>query len=181
MDNLLGNLPGETSRLVGRRAELEEVARLCGRSRMVTVTGVGGVGKTRLTRRAAGELQPGFVDGAWWVGLSPLTAGGTLPYAIAEALPLADQTTRPMLEVIAEYLAGRQALLVWDTCEHLVFCPCVPVHHHSAAGGGFHVNLRPRPAFRPTPKFNPMNGNSGLGQCSASLIGQLVAFSEDLR
>ncbi|GGV72363.1 hypothetical protein GCM10010277_85130 [Streptomyces longisporoflavus] len=117
----VGNLPGESSRLVGRRAELEEVSRLCGRSRMVTVTGVGGVGKTRLAQRAAGELQPGFADGAWWVELSPLTAGwGALPYAIAEALPLADQTTRPMLEVIAEYLAGRQALLVWDTCEHLV-------------------------------------------------------------
>ncbi|GGM14235.1 hypothetical protein GCM10010129_68010 [Streptomyces fumigatiscleroticus] len=117
----VGNLPGESSRLVGRRAELEEVARLCGRSRLVTVTGVGGVGKTRLARRAAGEAQPRFADGAWWVELSPLTAGWeALPYAIAEALPLADQTTRPMLEVVAEYLAGRETLLVWDTCEHLV-------------------------------------------------------------
>ncbi|MGA4844193.1 ATP-binding protein [Streptomyces sp. G45] len=116
-----GNLPGETSRLVGRRTELQDVARLCGRSRLVTVTGVGGVGKTRLARRAAGELQPRFADGVWWVGLSPLTDGWeALPYAIAEALPLADQTTRPMLEVIAEYLAERQTLLVWDTCEHLV-------------------------------------------------------------
>ncbi|MFD9903595.1 ATP-binding protein [Streptomyces sp. NPDC059063] len=116
----VGNLPGESSRLVGRRGELDEMARLCGRSRMVTVTGVGGVGKTRLARRAASELQPGFADGAWWVELSPLTAAwGVLPYAIAEALPLADQTTRPMLEVIAEYLAGREMLLVWDTCEHL--------------------------------------------------------------
>ncbi|GGZ30894.1 ATP-binding protein [Streptomyces poonensis] len=116
----VGNLPGESSRLVGRRAELEEVARLCGRSRLVTVTGVGGVGKTRLARRAADELQPAFADGAWWVELSPLTAGWeALPYAIAEALPLADQTTRSMLEVVAEYLAGRQVLLVWDTCEHL--------------------------------------------------------------
>ncbi|GGZ15079.1 ATP-binding protein [Streptomyces poonensis] len=116
----LGNLPKETNQLVGRRSELDQVARLCGRSRLVTVTGVGGVGKTRLARRVAGELQPGFADGAWWVELSPLSAGmEALPYAIAETLPLADQTTRPMLEVVAEYLAGRQALLVWDTCEHL--------------------------------------------------------------
>ncbi|WP_223733403.1 ATP-binding protein, partial [Streptomyces purpurogeneiscleroticus] len=116
----VGNLPDETSRLVGRRAELEEVARLCGRSRLVTVTGVGGVGKTRLAQRAATELQPGFTDGAWWVELSPLRDGSALPYAIAEVLPLADQTTRPMIEVVAEYLAVRQLLLVWDTCEHLL-------------------------------------------------------------
>ncbi|WP_371524934.1 hypothetical protein OG302_01355 [Streptomyces sp. NBC_01283] len=79
------------------------------------------MGKTRLAGRAAGELQPQFADGAWWVSLSPLTGGwGVLPYAVGEALPLADQTTRPMLEVVAEYLAMRETLLVWDTCEHLV-------------------------------------------------------------
>ncbi|GAA2265651.1 hypothetical protein GCM10010145_34710 [Streptomyces ruber] len=117
----VGNLPEESNRLVGRRAELAQVRRACGEHRLVTVTGVGGVGKTRLARRVADELQPGFADGAWWVELSPIGAGrDALPYAIAEALPLADQTTRPMLEVVAEYLAGRQALLVWDTCEHLV-------------------------------------------------------------
>ncbi|GGY90757.1 hypothetical protein GCM10010365_06450 [Streptomyces poonensis] len=115
-----GNLAEERDRLVGRRAELAQVARLVRRTRLVTVTGVGGVGKTRLVRRVADELQPDFTDGAWWVELSPLSDGSALPYAIAEALPLQDQTTRPMLEVVAEYLAGRETLLVWDTCEHLV-------------------------------------------------------------
>lgn len=116
----VGNLPGETSRLVGRREELARVVRLCGRSRLVTVTGVGGVGKTRLARQVATALQPRFPDGAWWVELSPLSDGRVLPYAIGEALPLADQSTRPMLDVVAEYLAGRDALVVLDTCEHLV-------------------------------------------------------------
>ncbi|GGX58569.1 ATP-binding protein [Streptomyces minutiscleroticus] len=117
----VGRLPAERGRLVGRRAELDEVARLCARSRLVTVTGVGGVGKTRLARRAADELRPGFADGAWWVELSPLPPEREAPaYTIAEVLPLADQSTRPMLEVVAEYLAGRRTLLVWDTCEHLV-------------------------------------------------------------
>ncbi|MFJ2769231.1 ATP-binding protein [Streptomyces sp. NPDC087300] len=120
-ERLVGELPEETGRLVGRRAELAQVVRLCGRSRLVTVTGVGGVGKTRLTRRAAGELQRSFADGVWWVELSPLSeASHVLPYAIAETLPLADQSTRPMLEVVAEYLAEREMLLVLDTCEHLV-------------------------------------------------------------
>ncbi|MEV0323061.1 ATP-binding protein [Streptomyces sp. NPDC050658] len=115
-----GNLPGQTGRLVGRRAELDAAARWCGRSRLVTVTGVGGVGKTRLARQVAAELQPQFADGAWWVELSPLREGRLLAHVIAEQLPLADQTTRPMAEVLAEYLADRQLLLVLDTCEHLV-------------------------------------------------------------
>lgn len=120
-ERLVGNLPEETGRLVGRRTELAQVVRLCERSRLVTVTGVGGVGKTRLARRAAGELQPSFADGVWWVELSPLSAvSQVLPYAIAETLPLADQSTRSMLEVVAEYLADREVLLVLDTCEHLV-------------------------------------------------------------
>ncbi|MEU7484576.1 hypothetical protein [Streptomyces sp. NPDC042319] len=116
----MGNLPAERDRLVGRRAELARLGRWIGRSRLVTVTGVGGVGKTRLARRAAGEVQLRFPDGAWWVELSPLSEGRRLPYAIAESLPLVDQSTRPMLDVVAEYLAGRETLLVWDTCEHLV-------------------------------------------------------------
>ncbi len=116
----LGNLPVQRGRLIGRRVELAQVARLLRRSRLVTVTGVGGVGKTRLARHAAAEVQPHFADGVWWVELSPVSQGSALPYAIAEALPPADQTTRPMLEVVAEYLVGREALLVWDTCEHLV-------------------------------------------------------------
>ncbi|MFD7811948.1 ATP-binding protein [Streptomyces sp. NPDC059785] len=116
----VGNLPDEVNRLVGRRSELAQVTRTVRRSRLVTLTGVGGVGKTRLARQAASELQPRFADGAWWVELSPLSDGQALPYAIADALPLADQTNRPMLDVIAEYFTGRDTLLVLDTCEHLV-------------------------------------------------------------
>nr|WP_189243536.1 AAA family ATPase [Planobispora rosea] len=121
-----GNLPAETTRLVGRRAELAELRRLCERSRLVTVTGPGGVGKTRLALRAVAEMAPDLADGAWWVTLSPLELGASLPYAIAEALWLVNQTTDPMIEVLADYLAGREALLLWDTCEHLAEA-CAPV------------------------------------------------------
>ncbi|WP_338692840.1 AAA family ATPase [Streptomyces sp. Q6] len=117
---LVGNLPEMTTRMVGRRTELAEVLRWCaGPERLMTLTGVGGVGKTRLALEAADRLRPVFRDGVWLVELSPLREGDALPYAIAEQLPLADQSTRPMLDVLADYLSGRELLLILDTCEHL--------------------------------------------------------------
>ncbi|MEV0388954.1 ATPase, partial [Nonomuraea sp. NPDC050643] len=115
-----GNLPPEMTSLVGRRDDLARVRRLCREFRMVTLTGAGGVGKTRLALRAAALMRDGFADGAWLVELSPLNQGALVPHTIAEALPLADRTTRPMVEVLTEYLAERHLLLVLDTCEHLV-------------------------------------------------------------
>lgn len=105
--------------MVGRSLELRQLERLCARSRLVTVTGVGGVGKSRLARRAAAGLQGRYADGVWWVELTGLSEGALLAHSIAEALPLADQSTRPMLDVVADYLADRELLLVLDTCEHL--------------------------------------------------------------
>ncbi|MEU6712090.1 AAA family ATPase [Nonomuraea sp. NPDC046802] len=108
------------SSLIGRHEELATIRRACLRSRLVTLTGVGGVGKTRLALRAAAALQSRFQDGAWLVELSALDEDALVPHTIAEALPLADRTTRPMMEVLAEYLADRELLLVLDTCEHLI-------------------------------------------------------------
>jgi len=116
----VGNLPAETTSLVGRRGELARVRRLCARYRLVTLTGVGGVGKSRLALRAAAQLRAQFPDGVWLVQLSALQHGALLGHAIAGALGLADPTLRPMGEVLTDYLAGRRLLLVLDTCEHLV-------------------------------------------------------------
>lgn len=123
----MGNLTEPRTGTVDRRAEVAEIERLFtdvaseDPVRLVTLTGVGGVGKTRVALNAAAALQPRFRDGAWLVELSPLREQGhLLPHVIAETLPLADQTTRPMTEVLAEYLADRELLLVLDTCEHLV-------------------------------------------------------------
>ncbi|MGI5466241.1 ATP-binding protein [Streptomyces sp. CA-132043] len=124
----MGNLVLPRTGTVDRSAELAEIQRLFegpseegpeGPARLVTLTGVGGVGKTRVALNAAAALQPRFRDGAWLVELSPLRSGALLAHVIAEALPLADQTARPMIDVVAEYLAERELLLVLDTCEHL--------------------------------------------------------------
>ncbi|GAA1906909.1 hypothetical protein GCM10009837_33070 [Streptomyces durmitorensis] len=134
-----GNLPTETTSMVGRSTELEQLERLCRRSRLVTLTGVGGVGKSRLARRTAAGLWPRFTDGVWWVELTGLREGALLAHSIAEALPLADQSTRPMLDVVADYLAERELLLVLDTCEHLTETCAIAVEALLRAAPGLRI------------------------------------------
>ena len=115
-----GNLPAELTSFVGRRGELAEVRRLLAGSRLVTLTGVGGVGKTRLALRAAAGLRRAFRDGVWLVRLDQLRDEALVAQAVAGALGLQDRAGYAPAAALAEYLAGRQLLLVLDNCEHLV-------------------------------------------------------------
>ncbi|MGW6983117.1 ATP-binding protein [Streptomyces sp. NPDC054932] len=119
-----GNLPSELGRFIGRGGELAELERLMESSRLVTVTGVGGVGKSRLVlaaARAAGEgSQERYCDGVWLAELATVRDPALLELALAEALELTDHTTRPPRTVLAEHLAGRRLLLVLDGFEQLV-------------------------------------------------------------
>ncbi|WP_052862894.1 ATP-binding protein [Streptomyces niger] len=119
-----GEAPEETTSFVGRRTELLGTARALREARLVTLTGVGGVGKTRLALRAAREVRAAFPDGVWLVGLSSLArteqhASELLALTVMEALHLADQTTCPAAEVVCEWLADKHLLLILDCCEHL--------------------------------------------------------------
>ncbi|MFF7455790.1 ATP-binding protein [Kitasatospora sp. NPDC008115] len=114
-----GRLPAEVTSFVGRRRELTELALLLAGHRLVTVTGPGGVGKSRLALRAAARAAGAFPDGGWLVELAPVRDGRLLGHAVLEALRLTDGTARAPLEVLAEQLAGRRLLLVLDGCEHL--------------------------------------------------------------
>ncbi len=121
----LGNLPPETHSFVGRRAELALLRALLDPGggpvgRLVSVVGVGGVGKTRLALRAAAEVREAYPDGVWLTELSPLHTPGLVDLAVMETLRLADQSTRPVIDVIAEWARGKRLLIVLDSCEHLL-------------------------------------------------------------
>ncbi|WP_329599119.1 regulator [Streptomyces pseudovenezuelae] len=114
-----GNLPLELDGFVGRRAELPELARALDASRLVTVTGPGGIGKSRLAARVAGGLRTP-PDGVWRVELAAVRDPEFVDYAVVETLGLTDHTARLPGETLLAHLAGRRLLLVLDGFEHLV-------------------------------------------------------------
>lgn len=107
---------------VGREAELADIGRLLRRARLVTLTGAGGVGKTSLVRRAVELAEPEFPGGVWPVDLATLPDldAERLARAVADAVGLGDPSPLPTVEALAAALADRRALLVLDTCDHLV-------------------------------------------------------------
>ncbi|MFI8767046.1 ATP-binding protein [Streptomyces sp. NPDC053792] len=120
------NLPAELNRFVGRAAEQAALTALLDTSRLVTVVGVGGVGKTRLALRAAAGAQKRYGDGVRLAELAPLRDPALVAYALVEALGLTDHTPRAPREVLVEHLAERRTLLVIDGFEHLVES-CAPL------------------------------------------------------
>ena len=115
-------LPAAPSRLLGRDAEIRMVVDLLAGSdsRLVTLTGPGGVGKTRLALEAAEQLAPHFADGAVFVALAPVRDPALVEATIAEALACGKLGTRPLVEFLRHYLGARRVLLVLDNAEHLL-------------------------------------------------------------
>ncbi|MEU3289091.1 LuxR C-terminal-related transcriptional regulator [Streptomyces longwoodensis] len=113
------HLPVETTSFVDRRAELAEARELLARARLVTLTGPGGVGKTRLAGRIAARVARAFPDGVRFVHLSGLHDPALVPLAAADALGLHDRSERPALDALVERVRDRRLLLVVDNCEHL--------------------------------------------------------------
>ncbi|WP_137872837.1 protein kinase [Rhodococcus sp. Q] len=118
--NKKGNLPAELTSFVNRRNELAESKELMSSSRLVTLTGIGGVGKTRLALRIASSTQRAFADGAWLVELGDLHDGSLLVSLVASALGLKSFSIQPLQTVLAEFLESRQTLLVLDNCEQVI-------------------------------------------------------------
>jgi predicted ATPase/DNA-binding SARP family transcriptional activator len=114
------NLPLHLSSFIGRQAELAEVGRLLDRSRLVTLTGPGGCGKTRLALQAARQLLDNFPNGVWLVDLAPLSEPLLVTKAVAAALDVAEVAGEPLMDELLHHLRSLQLLLVLDNCEHLV-------------------------------------------------------------
>ena len=114
-----GNLPAEVTSFVDRRREVSETKRLLSATRLLTLTGAGGVGKTRLALRVAAGVRRAFVDGVWLVELAALQDHSLLEQTVADTVGLQDQSARSLRDVLAGYLRNRQLLLVLDNCEHV--------------------------------------------------------------
>ncbi|SMD24679.1 Predicted ATPase [Kibdelosporangium aridum] len=115
-----GNLPAETTSFVDRRKEIAEAKRLLSASRLLTLTGVGGVGKTRLAVRVAAAVRRAFADGVWLVELAHVRDGALVVHTVAQALEIHNDGGREPLGLLVDVLRDRQVLLVLDNCEHLV-------------------------------------------------------------
>ncbi len=114
-----GNLPLPATPLVGREGLLAEVADLVRANPLVTLSGVGGVGKTRLALAVGAEMAAEFPDGVWMVELAPIGDPASVPVAIATALGVTPQGDADVIDTVAEAVAARRVLLVVDNCEHV--------------------------------------------------------------
>jgi predicted ATPase/class 3 adenylate cyclase len=119
VDHVAGNLPRQVSSLVGRDALVDDVAALVRSERLVTLTGVGGVGKTRLAIEVGAELAGEFEDGSWLVELAGISDPSAVPAAVATALGITPQGNTSLTHTVADTLAGRRVLLILDNCEHV--------------------------------------------------------------
>ncbi len=114
------NLPQQFTSFVGRERELHEVKALLATTRLVTLLGAGGIGKTRLSLQVAADVLESHSDGAWFVELAPLPDPRLVPQAVASVLGVSEDAGRSVMDALLEHLRDRHVLLVLDNCEHLI-------------------------------------------------------------
>ncbi len=120
LDVLANNLPVQLTSFIGREREKADVRRLLSTTRLLTLTGAGGAGKTRLALQAAAEALEEFRDGVWVVELASLADATLVPKAVASAMSVPEQPGRALSETLVDYLRSKSMLLVLDNCEHLL-------------------------------------------------------------
>jgi predicted ATPase/DNA-binding CsgD family transcriptional regulator len=116
----LTNLPAQVSSFIGREAELAEVRALAAGSRLVTLTGAGGAGKTRLAVQVAAGLADGAGDGVWFADLAPLGDPDLVAVMVADVLGVRQEPGRPALDTLVEAVGARSLLVLLDNCEHVI-------------------------------------------------------------
>jgi predicted ATPase/class 3 adenylate cyclase/DNA-binding CsgD family transcriptional regulator len=114
------NLPAQLTSFIGRQAQMADVRTLLADNRLVTLTGAGGAGKTRLAIEISARVASEFANGAWYVDLAPTTYAEVVPVVVARALGLPDQPGTSTLDTLVRFVGDRQMLMVLDNCEHLL-------------------------------------------------------------
>ncbi len=113
-------LPAQLTSFIGRGAQINDVREILAANRLITLTGAGGVGKTRLAIQVAGQIAAEFDDGAWYVDLAPITDPDLVPVTMAGTLGLADQPGRSTTDTLMRAVGERRMLVLLDNCEHLL-------------------------------------------------------------
>src|ERR1700757_3790548 len=121
------HLPVQLTSFVGREAEMNDVRQILADNRLVTLTGAGGVGKTRLAVQVAAAIAGGFGGGVWYVDLAPITDPDLVAVAVIRALGLPDQQGSTTMDMLLRFVGDRRMLLVLDNCEHLLDASAVLV------------------------------------------------------
>ena len=142
------NLPEPISELIGRDEVLGEILSLASAHRLVTLTGAGGIGKTRLALAAAHRLLPQFADGVWLAEFSPIADPGLVPVTVAAAIGLDLGGGAVSAPRVAQALAGRRLVLVLDTCEHVIGPAAALAEAVLRAGGRLHLLATSREPLR---------------------------------
>lgn len=120
LNTLPNNLPVQLTTFIGREHQMAEAKRLLATTRLLTLTGPGGTGKTRLSLQMAADVLDAFPDGVWLVELAPLSDAALVPQTVASTWSVREQPGRPLLETLSDYLRAKSLLLILDNCEHLI-------------------------------------------------------------
>ncbi len=128
------NLPHQPTSFVGRERELAETQGLLAATRLLTLAGVGGIGKTRLSLQLAASVHDGYADGVWFVELAPLSGARLVAQAVASVLGVVEESGRPVLASLTRHIRDRELLLILDNCEHLLQA-CAELARHLLQAG----------------------------------------------
>ncbi|MBK7082981.1 MAG: adenylate/guanylate cyclase domain-containing protein [Betaproteobacteria bacterium] len=120
LEALPNNLPQQLTSFVGRERELAEAKALLGKTRLLTLLGMGGLGKTRLSLQIGADLLDEFPDGVWFVDLAPITDASLVPNEAAQVLGVREEPGKPILQTLTAHLKSRKLLVIVDNCEHLM-------------------------------------------------------------
>jgi predicted ATPase/class 3 adenylate cyclase len=142
------NLPHSLTSFVGRQRELADVRGLLARTRLLTLTGMGGLGKTRLALQAAAEEMDAYPDGVWLVELAPLHDGQRVAQAVASAMGVQEEAGRPVVEALERHVSDRHLLIVLDNCEHLLETSSELARRLLSSGAGVRVLATSREPLR---------------------------------